>query len=249
MVTQNQKRARQKQGRQARQEALDAARRKRARRNRAITAIALTLALVGGIGFFVGGGGKTKAAPKQAACPAADGSSPRQTKFSSAPPICIDPTHTYTAQITTNQGVIDVSLDQKQAPNTVNSFVFLARYHFFDGLTFHRVAPGFVIQGGDPEGTGAGGPGYKFGDELPKAGQYKIGSLAMANAGPDTNGSQFFIISGDQGAKLDPKYSLFGQVTNGLDVVAKIDALGNPDDQSGKPTQPITMSSVTIKES
>jgi cyclophilin family peptidyl-prolyl cis-trans isomerase len=249
VVTQNQKRARQKQGRQARQEALDTARRKRARRNRAITAIALTLALVGGIGFFVGGGSKTKAAPKQVACPAADGSSPRQTKFGSAPPICIDPTHTYTAQITTDHGVIDVSLDQKQAPNTVNSFVFLARYHFFDGLTFHRVVPGFVIQGGDPEGTGAGGPGYKFGDELPKAGQYKIGSLAMANAGPDTNGSQFFIISGDQGAKLDPKYSLFGQVTNGLDVVAKIDALGNPADQSGKPTEPITMSSVTIKES
>jgi len=246
--TQNQKRVRQKQGRQARQAALLAARRRRSQRNRIIVSAFLALLLVGGIVVLAGGGGSGKAAPKKAACPKADGSSPRQTKFRAAPPICIDSTHTYTAQITTDKGVIDVDLDQKKAPNTVNSFVFLARYHFFDGLTFHRVVPGFVLQGGDPEGTGAGGPGYKFADELPQAGEYKIGSLAMANSGADTNGSQFFIISGDQGAKLDPKYSLFGQVTNGLDVVAKIDALGNPDDQSGKPKEPITMSSVTIKE-
>ncbi|MGI8776680.1 MAG: peptidylprolyl isomerase [Acidimicrobiales bacterium] len=249
MVTQNQKRARQKQGRHARQAALEAARRKRSQRNRVIVSAILALALVGGIGILVGGGGSGKAAAKKVSCPAADGSSPRQTKFSAAPPICIDPTHTYSAEINTNKGIIDLALDQKRAPNTVNSFVFLARNHFFDGLTFHRVVPGFVLQGGDPEGTGSGGPGYKFRDELPPAGQYKVGSLAMANAGPDTNGSQFFIISGDQGAKLDPKYSLFGQVTNGLDVVAKIDALGNADDPSGKPKEPITMSSVTIKES
>ncbi len=249
MSTQNQKRARQKQGRQARQAALLAARRKRSQRNRVIVCAFLALVLVGGIAILVGGGGSEKAAAKKGACPKADGSSPRVTKFAAAPPICIDPTHTYTAEIKTDKGTIDVDLDQKQAPNTVNSFVYLARNHFFDGLTFHRVVPGFVLQGGDPEGTGAGGPGYKFADELPKAGQYKLGSLAMANSGPDTNGSQFFIISGDQGAKLDPKYSLFGQVANGLEVVAKIDALGNPDDQSGKPKEPITMSLVTIKES
>jgi len=247
--TQNQKRARQKQGRQARQAALLAARRKRSQRNRIIVSAFLALVLVGGIAILVGGGGGDKAAAKKGTCPKADGSSPRVTKFAAAPPICIDPTRTYMAEITTDKGTIDVGLDQKQAPNAVNSFVYLARNHFFDGLTFHRVVPGFVLQGGDPEGTGAGGPGYKFADELPKAGQYKLGSLAMANSGPDTNGSQFFIISGDQGAKLEPKYSLFGQVTNGLDVVAKIDALGNPDDQSGKPKEPITMSSVTIKES
>jgi len=247
--TQNQKRARQKQGRQARQAALLAARRKRTQRNRVIVSAFLALVLVGGIAILVGGGGSGKAAPKTQGCPKADGSSPRQTKFTAAPPICIDSTHTYAAEIKTDKGTIDVDLDQKRAPNTVNSFVFLARNHFYDGLTFHRVVPGFVLQGGDPEGTGAGGPGYKFPDELPKAGEYKLGSLAMANSGPDTNGSQFFVISGDQGAKLDPKYSLFGQVTNGLDVVARIDALGNPDDQSGKPKEPITMSSVTIKES
>ncbi len=249
MSTQNQKRARQKQGRQARQAALLAARRKRSQRNRVIVSGFLALVLVGGIAILVGGGGSGKAAPKKATCPKADGSSPRQVKFTAAPPICIDQTKTYAAEIQTNQGTIDVDLDQKQAPNTVNSFVYLARNHFFDGLTFHRVVPGFVLQGGDPEGTGAGGPGYKFADELPKTGQYKLGSLVMANSGPDTNGSQFFIVSGDQGTKLDPKYSLFGQVTNGLDVVAKIDALGNPNDQSGKPKEPITMSSVTIKES
>jgi len=182
-------------------------------------------------------------------CPRADGSSPRRTQFDAGPPTCIDPARTYRAEIKTNQGTINVDLDQKGAPNTVNSFVFLARNHFFDGLTFHRVVPGFVLQGGDPEGTGTGGPGYELADELPQAGQYKLGSLAMANSGPDTNGSQFFIISGDQGVALPPKYSLFGQVTEGLDVVAAIDALGNPSDPSGKPKQPITMSSVTVSES
>ncbi len=249
MVTQNQKRARHKQGRQARQAALLAARRKRSRRNRIIVSGFLALILVLSIATLVGGGESNDeaAAPPDVACPATDGTAPRQTTFPAPPPMCIDPSRTYTAEINTNKGISDVALDLKAAPNTVNNFVFLARNHYFDNLTFHRIVPGFVLQGGDPEGTGAGGPGYTIADELPEAGQYKLGSLAMANSGPNTNGSQFFIVSGDQGAQLDPQYSLFGQVTNGLDVVSQIDALGTPGD--GKPAEPITMSSVTIKES
>ena len=92
----------------------------------------------------------------------------------------------------------------------------LARYHYYDGVIFHRIINGFVCQGGDPTGTGRGGPGYRFADELPKPGRYEVGSLAMANAGPDTNGSQFFIISGPNGTGLPPQYSLFGKVVNGV---------------------------------
>ena len=106
--------------------------------------------------------------------------------------------------------------------------------------------PGFVAQGGDPQGTGSGGPGYAFADELPKAGAYKIGSVAMANSGPNTNGSQFFVITGDQGASLPPSYSLFGAVTDGMDVVKKIEADGDP---SGKPKTVHRMVKVTIEES
>jgi peptidylprolyl isomerase/peptidyl-prolyl cis-trans isomerase B (cyclophilin B) len=102
-----------------------------------------------------------------------------------------------------------------------------------------------VLQGGDPTGTGTGGPGYKFADELPAAGRYELGSLAMANAGPNTNGSQFFVISGPDGMRLPPSYSLFGKVVAGLDVVAAIDAIGS---SSGKPKEQVTIESVTITE-
>lgn len=140
---------------------------------------------------------------------------------------------------------MQISLDPLAAPKTVNNFVFLARYHYFDGIVFHRIIPGFVLQGGDPTGTGTGGPGYRFEDELPPAGRYELGSLAMANAGPNTNGSQFFVISGPSGVQLPPQYSLFGKVVKGLDVVAAIDAVGT---RSGKPTERVTIESVTITE-
>jgi cyclophilin family peptidyl-prolyl cis-trans isomerase len=178
--------------------------------------------------------------------PAADGSSPKRQKFSAEPPMCIDPAKRYTATMTTSKGTMVIALDPIAAPRTVNNFVFLARYHYYDGIVFHRVIPGFVLQGGDPEGTGRGGPGYRFADELPKAGRYEIGSLAMANAGPDTNGSQFFIISGPDGARLPPQYSLFGAVVSGGDVVTTIDAVGT---RSGTPTEKVTIESVTIEES
>jgi len=160
--------------------------------------------------------------------------------------MCIDVTRRYSAEMVTSRGTMTVALDPVAAPKTVNNFVFLARYHYFDGIFFHRVIPGFVLQGGDPRGTGTGGPGYEFEDELPRPGRYELGSLAMANAGPNTNGSQFFVISGPSGIRLPPQYSLFGKVVNGLDVVAAVDALGT---SSGKPKERVTIVSMTITES
>ena len=157
----------------------------------------------------------------------------------------IDTAKRYTATMVTSHGTMVIALDPLAAPKTVNSFVFLARYHYYDGVIFHRIIPGFVLQGGDPTGTGTGGPGYKFEDELPAPGRYQVGSLAMANAGPNTNGSQFFIISGSDGVRLPPQYALFGAVVSGGDVVTKIDALGT---RSGKPSEDVVIESVTIAE-
>ena len=156
-----------------------------------------------------------------------------------------DASKIYRVTITTDRGAIVMDLDPQLAPKTVNNFIGLARQGYYDGLTFHRVVPEFVIQGGCPEGNGRGGPGYRFADELPAAGRYELGSLAMANAGPDTNGSQFFVISGPSGIRLPPQYSLFGKVVKGLDVVAAIDAIGT---QSGSPKETVTIQSVTITE-
>ena len=169
----------------------------------------------------------------------------RTTTFDGQPPMVIDVDKRYTAEMVTSKGTLTIALDPIGAPVTTNNFVFLARWHYYDGIVFHRVIPGFVLQGGDPTGTGTGGPGYKFKDELPKPGRYELGSLAMANAGPDTNGSQFFVISGPHGIALPPKYSLFGKVVAGLDVVEAIDAIGSP---SGSPTERVVIESVTITE-
>jgi cyclophilin family peptidyl-prolyl cis-trans isomerase len=179
-------------------------------------------------------------------CPSPDGSSPRTIRFSEPPPMCIDPTKRYTATMETSLGTLVISLDAAAAPATVNNFVFLARYHYYDGVTFHRVIKGFVCQGGDPEGTGRGGPGYRFADELPKAGRYEVGSLAMANAGPNTNGSQFFIISGADGCRLPPQYSLFGKVVKGLEIVETMQSVATG--SGDKPRDDLVINSVTITE-
>jgi cyclophilin family peptidyl-prolyl cis-trans isomerase len=184
-------------------------------------------------------------------CPAVDGSSPRTVVFAKAPPSCTDSKKTYTAVVTTNKGAYTIALNPSTAPLTVNNFVVLARYHFFDNTICHRAIPGFAVQCGDPTGTGTGGPGYSFADELPSTGSYKVGSIAMANSGKDTNGSQFFIITGDSGVSLPPNYSLFGQVTDGLDTTVKaLDALGNPDQNANgvPPLQQIIIQSVTVTE-
>ena len=129
----------------------------------------------------------------------------------------IDGSKLYRTTITTNRGTIVMDLDPQLGANTVNNFVGLARQGYYDGLTFHRVVPDFVIQGGCPEGTGRGGPGYKFQDE-PVVAEYTLGAVAMANSGPHTNGSQFFITIADCTRKLTKDYNLFGYVTDGMDV-------------------------------
>jgi cyclophilin family peptidyl-prolyl cis-trans isomerase len=138
-----------------------------------------------------------------------------------APEMQIDETKKYRATIATPRGEIVMTLDPALAPRTVNNFVVLARDGYYDGLTFHRVVPDFVIQGGCPEGTGRGGPGYEFEDE-PVLGEYTLGAVAMANAGPNTNGSQFFVTIADCTRKLDKAYNLFGYVDSGMDVAQAI---------------------------
>ena len=178
--------------------------------------------------------------------PNPDGSSAQRQRFDAAPPMIIDPAKTYSATMVTSKGTLEIALDPIGAPLTVNNFVYLARFHYYDGIIFHRVIPGFVLQGGDPSGNGTGGPGYRFNDELPKPGRYEMGSLAMANAGPNTNGSQFFVISGPDGIRLPPLYALFGKVVRGLDVVSAINEIGSP---SGSPRERVIIESVTITES
>jgi cyclophilin family peptidyl-prolyl cis-trans isomerase len=154
--------------------------------------------------------------------------------MSAAPAIEIQPTDTFEVTISTDKGDMVLALDAALAPITVNHFVVNARNGFYDNLTFHRVVPEFVIQGGDPEGSGRGGPGYRFADE-PVRGEYTLGAVAMANAGPDTNGSQFFICIDDCRRKLQPLYNLFGHVTSGIEVAQSI-AVGD------------VMRSVTVKQ-
>jgi len=149
------------------------------------------------------------------------------------------------ATLHTNHGPIDVELHSGEAPKTVENFVKLARDGFYDGLIFHRVIPDFMIQGGDPTGTGSGGPGYSFEDEF---NDHKVerGALAMANAGPNTNGSQFFIVTTEAAPWLDGKHTVFGRVTEGMDVVDKIAEL--PRDARDKPDDDVVIESVTVSD-
>lgn len=182
-------------------------------------------------------------------CPPTEGAPERVVKFAGPPPDCIDPEATYSARISTNKGDIVVALDAQKAPNTVNNFVVLARYRYYDGVPFHRVVPGFVLQAGDGDGDpwGNNDLGYSIEDELPAdASEYVDYSLAMANSGPDTNGSQFFIVLPGGGRQLQALYSLFGQVTEGTDVVDAIGALGTP--AAAEPSEVVLINSVSITE-
>jgi cyclophilin family peptidyl-prolyl cis-trans isomerase len=173
------------------------------------------------------------AAAVAAGCPKDPSTALTKSTWSSAPANTIDPSKTYTATVKTDLGTFVIALDAKQAPQTVNNFVFLAQHHFFDCVIFLRVIPSFVDQTGDPSASGSGGPGYTIPDELPAktsnaADQYPLGSVAMANTGqPDTGGSQWFIVAGAQGESLPNTYSLFGHVTSGMSVVKKINAQGS----------------------
>jgi cyclophilin family peptidyl-prolyl cis-trans isomerase len=178
---------------------------------------------------------------------------PSGKQYPKAPAMEIDKSKTYTAVIHTNKGDITVNLFADKAPITVNNFVFLSKDHFYDNVKFHRVIKTFMIQTGDPTATGMGGPGYQFQDELPPSKPYAKGIVAMANAGPNTNGSQFFIGSGDQVAALNkmPNYTVFGEVTQGLDVVDKIASVPVKAGDSGEvstPTEDVHMNSIDITE-
>ena len=165
-------------------------------------------------------------------------------EYSSPPAMVIDPAKNYTAVIETSAGSMTAEFFAADAPKTVNNFVFLARDGYFDGIIFHRCIPGFMIQGGDPTGTGRGGPGYRFNDE-PVTRQYLRGTLAMANAGPNTNGSQCFVMHADY--PLPPNYTIFGKLTSGEEVV---DAIATaPTGAQDRPVNPVTIDSVTVAES
>ena len=175
----------------------------------------------------------------------------RQTLQWSAPAtMVIDPARQYTAVLDTSKGAITVQLLPEAAPVTVNNFVCLARAGYYTNVPFHRIIAGFVIQGGDPTGTGGGSPGYQFADE-PVIGDYTLGSLAMANSGPNTNGSQFFIIIGPQGVGLPKQYNHFGRVIEGqaaVDAIAAVPTTTTAQGQQDVPVEPVTLNSVTIFE-
>ena len=261
------KRSRKRAAREAKMAALERQRRRRARTRRAITFVVVAAVIVG-VFFLLKPGPKAKVkltAQEQAnevavkaGCPSSPTTALHKPSWSKPPAMTIDTAKTYTATVKTDVGTFVMTLDPKQAPISVNSFVFLAGQKFFNCVTFHRVIPGFVVQGGDPTGTGTGGPGYEFAEKGPApaanpAMQYPLGSVAMANSNspastdPNTNGSQFFIVTGAQGESLQPDYTLFGQVTSGMSVVDKISADGTSSGTPPKVTH--RMLTVTVSSS
>ena len=246
-----------------------AAERRRRRRQRLIAGglgLFLVLALVGGLSIvFLGDEEPTRA---RSTPPPADPPSPTEGKGPGSncgyktetgrvgptgpiplPEFLIDVQKDIRANVETSMGAFTIELLPKDAPCAVNSFVYLAGRKFFDGLTFHRIVKDFVIQGGDPAGTGAGGPGYSFNDELDNDLKYEVGTVAMANSGPNTNGSQFFVIAGQQGTTLPKQYTIFGRVIEGLDVVKRINSAptkggSGPDAES--PRQKVVIKRIQI---
>lgn len=269
--TRNRQLARQHERRQA--ERLQQQRKRQTTRAVVVLVIAL---VAGGIAYFaLAGGDDTQAGasgatgstgepttvkptpgPAEVACGGTEPKAATEPKPQfSAPKQVVKPGKTYTAEVQTSCGTIVIELLADQAPQTVNSFVFLAQKGYFDGQRFHRLDTSIdVIQGGDPTGTGSGGPGYSIPDELTGNESYGPGTLAMANAGPDTGGSQFFLITGDAGHNLDanPAYTIFGMVTEGLDVAKQIQQLPIQDPSAGisgqQPKQSVYIEKVTIHE-
>jgi peptidyl-prolyl cis-trans isomerase B (cyclophilin B) len=202
-------------------------------------ALGVVLALAG-----CGGSSSGAAAAGSGGCTPPPAAKPQQQHYASEPKLTIAPS-TYTATIVTNCGTITVALDGKHAPHTVNSFVFLAGKHYFDNTKCHRLTTSgiFVLQCGDPTGTGTGGPGYEFRDENLTGATYPAGTVAMANAGAGTNGSQFFFVYAD--TQLSPNYTPFGRVTAGLDILKTIAAKGSTPPGDGAPNQPVVITSFT----
>jgi cyclophilin family peptidyl-prolyl cis-trans isomerase len=185
-------------------------------------------------------------------CPEEDGSSDRELKFTEAPPLCIDPDATYVATVATNRGEFEVTLDPASAPLAVNSFVFLARYHFYDGVAFHRVLEDFLAQTGDPfsPDVGDADAGYLLPEEPPTVEPfYPEGAVAMSNLGePDSTGSEWFVVTGPGAEGVPATYSRIGEVTSGMDVVDAINATAIPNDNIGVPTELTVIDTITIEE-
>lgn len=222
--------------REARVEAVKRARRRKSTRSTAVIGVALAIGVVA-LSVLRSGNAEACSADK------------KRDTYEAAPKMTINPEKVYTATIKTSLGDIVVKLDPKAAPKAVNNFVFLACEKFFDGLTWHRVVTDFVIQSGSPDGSGSGGPGYSFEDELPTGDGYEPGSLAMANSGPNTNGSQFFIVTAKEKRDIaNNGHTLFGKVTKGLDVAREIESFA-PESRDGPPTKPIYIDSVRTTES
>jgi peptidyl-prolyl cis-trans isomerase B (cyclophilin B) len=214
----------------------------------AIAAIAGIVVLIAQSGGDDGGGGSDETATcEQVSAPA-----PKEVSGLKAPKARLDTGKTYTATVATNCGTFAMELDVEEAPKTAASFVALARDGFYDGLSFHRIAPGFVIQGGDPNGDGTGGPGYKTRDAPPDDVVYSEGVVAMAKSGDEpagTAGSQFFVVTAPD-AGLPADYAVLGKVVDGIDVVDRIEGMADPDtpQQGGPPREPVVMEKVTITE-
>ena len=181
-------------------------------------------------------------------CTKAPAPAPRKSGGESKPKGKLDSSKTYTVKVDTNCGTFAFQLDVKDSPATTAAFAGLVKRGFFNGLTFHRIVPGFVIQGGDPAGTGTGGPGFHTVDPPPKSADYTLGTVAMAKTQTEpagAAGSQFFVVTG-RDAQLPPDYALLGKVTDGIDVVKRIGQLGNPTDPNGTPTQVVVMKKLTV---
>jgi cyclophilin family peptidyl-prolyl cis-trans isomerase len=262
------KRERQKAARREKLERLERERRRKKGVRRGVIIAIVAVVVIGTAALLFSGGSSpssnssttTTVSPAQAqsaadklavaaGCPASTSTVVNHDHWKSAPAMTISTTGTYYAHFHTTAGDFVVHLLPQQAPLTVNNFVFLAQHKYYNCVIFHRVIQDFVVQGGDPTGTGTGGPGYQFKDELPPKGNptYPIFSVAMANSGANTNGSQFFIVTGPQGETLPNSYSLFGQVVSGQKTLKTINNYGsNPSSQTGTPSVIERMLTVTI---
>ena len=258
------KRARQRAGAQARREALARQHKRRRQVRSSIIVVVIAAVVIGSVYLITSNHhnapaatlpktaqGKLDAVAVKAGCPSSPKTRVNTLQFKTAPKLTISTSATYDATVKTDVGTFVITLEPKEAPQTVNNFVFLAQQDFYNCVTFHRVIPGFVDQTGDPTGTGEGGPGYTIPDEYPPkaaqaADQYPLGSVAMANTGqPHSGGSQWFIVTGTQGESLANSYSLFGTVTSGMTVVQKINKDGAA---SGTPKLIHRILSVKIKK-
>ena len=199
------------------------------------------------VGLAACGGDDTTEQSSEDGCQSVDAPEAKPDGGQKAPTASLDPATTYKLVVTTSCGDFTVTLDQKRAPKTTASLVSLAKDGFYDGTTFHRVVPGFVIQGGDPTGTGTGGPGYQTVDVPPAETSYTTGTVAMAKGAtdpPGSSGSQFFVVTAPD-AGLAPEYAVVGTVTEGMETVSAIEALGTGD---GPPSQPVVIEKVTVEE-